>query len=150
MSALELPSRRITLAILTEDDAELVRDYMLENREHLEPWEPARTEEGMLHEDLVHPAPAGQVRLAHCLRPAVVLRARPPQKPALASDGEPLVSRFHHRLARLHAPREPAAIQPVPLHLEPTDLLIPPRHPAPLVGATSVTPAKRVFRHGSI
>ncbi len=45
MSAFELPSGRICLTILSVDQAELARQYYLENREHLGPWEPARDEQ---------------------------------------------------------------------------------------------------------
>lgn len=44
MPLLELPSTNVTLAILTEDEAQLALDYYSANREHLEPWEPKREE----------------------------------------------------------------------------------------------------------
>ena len=44
MSVFGLPGSRLTLAILDPDQAELVQDYYLRNRRHLEPWEPIRDE----------------------------------------------------------------------------------------------------------
>jgi [ribosomal protein S5]-alanine N-acetyltransferase len=44
MRLLEIVGSRITLAILTPDDADLVRDFVIENRDHLAPWEPLRPE----------------------------------------------------------------------------------------------------------
>ena len=42
MSVFTIPCPRVTLAILEPDEAHLVRDYYLENRDHLEPWEPIK------------------------------------------------------------------------------------------------------------
>jgi [ribosomal protein S5]-alanine N-acetyltransferase len=44
MSLLELPGKRVTLKILSPEDAPLVQSFMLENRDHLAPWEPSREE----------------------------------------------------------------------------------------------------------
>ena len=42
MSLFEIKGERITLAILTPEEAELAIRYYAANRTHLEPWEPAR------------------------------------------------------------------------------------------------------------
>ena len=42
MSLIEIPGRRVRLAILTPDEAALVQVFLRENREHLAPWEPVR------------------------------------------------------------------------------------------------------------
>ncbi len=44
MTVFSLPGPHLTLSILSPDQAELVRRYYLENRDHLEPWEPSRDE----------------------------------------------------------------------------------------------------------
>ncbi len=44
MSVLEIPCKRTTLCILSPRQAGLVERYYLENREHLQPWEPSKEE----------------------------------------------------------------------------------------------------------
>ena len=44
MSLFEIEGRDVRLAILTPDDAPLVRNFMVENRTHLTPWEPVRND----------------------------------------------------------------------------------------------------------